>query len=195
MPLLTPGPIESSRLIVRLVTEPDLPALLEVNGDDETTRFLPYPSWHSLSDAQAWLKRMTEMQATGSALQFVLVEKQLGAAIGSCLLFRFEEGSSRAELGYVLGRAHWGRGYMREALTALIEQAFTTLHLRRLEAEVDPRNLASSRLLHSLGFAKEGLLRERWVAKGEARDVEVFGLLRHEWPGQASLTESRAAAD
>lgn len=194
MPLLVPGPIESSRLIVRLVTEPDLPALLEVNGNDETTRFLPYASWHSLSDAEAWLKRMTEMQATGTALQFVLVEKQLGAVIGSCLLFRFEETSSRAELGYVLGRAHWGRGYMREALTALIEQAFTTLHLRRLEAEVDPRNLASSRLLHTLGFAKEGLLRERWVAKGEARDVEVFGLLRHEWPGQASLTETRAAA-
>lgn len=194
MPLLVPGPIESSRLIVRLVTEPDLPALLEVNENDETTRFLPYASWHSLSDAEAWLKRMTEMQATGTALQFVLVEKQLDAVIGSCLLFRFEETSSRAELGYVLGRAHWGRGYMREALTALIEQAFTTLHLRRLEAEVDPRNLASSRLLHTLGFAKEGLLRERWVAKGEARDVEVFGLLRHEWPGQASLTETRAAA-
>jgi ribosomal-protein-alanine N-acetyltransferase len=195
MPLLAPSPIESTRLIVRLVAEPDLPSLLEVNGNEETTRFLPYPSWHSLSDAQAWLKRMTDMQAAGSALQFVLVEKQLGVAIGSCLLFRFEENSSRAELGYVLGRAHWGRGYMREALTALIDRAFTTLHLRRLEAEVDPRNLASSRLLQALGFAKEGLLRQRWVSKGEARDVEAFGLLRHEWPGQTALTEQRAAAD
>jgi RimJ/RimL family protein N-acetyltransferase len=57
--------------------------------------------------------------------------------------------------------------------------------LRRIEAEVDPRNLPSGHLLLRLGFAKEGLLRQRWFIKGEARDTEVFGLLRDEWPGSA----------
>jgi RimJ/RimL family protein N-acetyltransferase len=75
---------------------------------------------------------------------------------------------------------------MHEALSALIGDAFRTMSLRRLEAEVDPRNAASGRLLQRLGFTKEGLLRQRWITKGRPTDVEVFGLLVHEWPGGLS---------
>ena len=181
MPLAAPRPIESARLLVRPVAESDLPALLQVNGDDETTRFLPYATWKSITDAEAWYQRMAAIQASGSALQFVLAEKPTGTAIGTCLLFRFDEGSARAEIGYVLGRRHWGAGYMHEALVALLGEAFGGMGLRRLEAEVSPRNLASKRLLERLGFVKEGLLRQRWVSKGEARDVEAYALLSHEW--------------
>ncbi|MGH8795772.1 MAG: GNAT family N-acetyltransferase, partial [Caldimonas sp.] len=105
---------------MRLAAEPDLPALLEVNGSEEVTALLPYARWASMADAQAWFERMKNIQATGLALQFVVAIKSTDVAIGTCLLFRFEEGSARAELGYVLGRAHWGRGFMQEALEALI---------------------------------------------------------------------------
>jgi [ribosomal protein S5]-alanine N-acetyltransferase len=181
LPLTAPNPIESERLLVRLVAESDLPALLEVNSNEEVTTLLPYATWRSMTDAKAWLRRMEGIQATGLALQFVVVLKSTGMAIGTCLLFRFEEGSARAELGYVLGRAHWGQGFMQEALEALLGCAFGTMGLRRIEAEVDPRNRSSARLLQRLGFTKEGLLRERWVSKGETKDVEMYGLLRNEW--------------
>jgi RimJ/RimL family protein N-acetyltransferase len=179
--LAAPGPIESERLVVRLVARADLPALLEVNSNEEVTALLPYARWQSMADAEAWLKRMEGIQATGLALQFVVVSKSSGLAIGTCLLFRYEGGSARAELGYVLGRSHWGSGLMHEALQALIDSAFAGLALRRLEAEVDPRNRPSTRLLQRLGFTKEGLLRQRWVTKGEVKDVEMYGLLRDEW--------------
>jgi RimJ/RimL family protein N-acetyltransferase len=182
VPLASPNPIESERLLVRLVAESDLPALLEVNSSEEVTALLPYATWRSMADAQAWLQRMNGIQATGLARQFVVVLKSTGIAIGTCLLFRFEEGSARSELGYVLGRAHWGQGLMHEALEALIGCAFGTMGLRRLEAEVDTRNLTSARLLQRIGFTREGLLRQRWVAKGETKDVEMYGLLRSEWP-------------
>ena len=183
MPLSAPPAIESERLLVRLVVEDDLPGLLKINDDSEVTKHLPYETWQSLSDAQAWFQRMAGIQATGTALQFVVARKDSREIIGTCLLFRFEEGSARAELGYVLGRAHWGRGLMGEALDALIGCAFGTMALRRLEAEVDPRNTASLRLIQRLGFVKEGLLRHRWVTKGEAKDVEIYGLLGNEWSG------------
>jgi RimJ/RimL family protein N-acetyltransferase len=53
--------------------------------------------------------------------------------------------------------------------------------VRRLEAHVDPRNEASRGLVQRLGFTREGLLRERWVDKGEPTDIEVYGLLSREW--------------
>lgn len=78
----------------------------------------------TIMDAEAWLKRMAAIQATGTALQFVVAEKRTGRAIGTCLLFGFDEPSARAELGFVLGRAHWAKGYMTEALATLIDCAF-----------------------------------------------------------------------
>ena len=185
MPLAAPDTIDTERLQLRLVRESDLPALLEVNSSDEVTALLPYARWDSMADARAWLDRMEGIQAGGLALQFVVVSRSAGVAIGTCLLFRFEEGSARAELGYVLGRAHWGQGLMHEALVALIDCAFGAMGLRRLEAEVDTRNAASARVLRRLGFVREGLLRQRWVAKGEVKDVEMYGLLRDEWHAAA----------
>lgn len=176
-----PPPIETQRLLVRPVQEADLPDLLVVNGHDEVTRYLPYASWTCIADAQAWLERMHTARASGSALQWVVVDKARATVIGSCLLFQYDAPSARAELGYVLGRVHWGQGLMREALAGVLDCAFSTLALRRIEAEVDPRNVASGKLLKSLGFTPEGILRQRWMTKGEARDVESFGLLRPEW--------------
>jgi RimJ/RimL family protein N-acetyltransferase len=181
MPFAAPPPIDSARLRVRPVEPGDLPALAAVNGDDAVTRFLPYASWASPADGVAWFERMRGIPAGGTAIQFVVVDKAADTPIGTCLLFRLDDESARAELGYVLGRSHWGRGCMHEALVALIDAAFGPLALRRLEAQMDPRNLASGRLIRRLGFAREGLLRQRWVAKGEARDAEIFGLLRDEW--------------
>lgn len=181
MSFATPPLLESDRLILRLVEETDLPALLEVHALDEVTRFLPYATWTSLADARAWFERVSRLHGESSAMHFVIVEKQSGVALGTCLLFHFDETSARAEVGYVLGRRHWGCGYMQEALSLLFAFAFDDLSLRRLEAEVDPRNLASDRLLLRLGFTREGVLRERWVTKGEVKDANIYGLLRHEW--------------
>jgi RimJ/RimL family protein N-acetyltransferase len=182
MALERPPPIETGRLRVRLVEARDLPALFEVNGDAEVTRFLPYAKWGAPGDGNAWLKRMMDLQATGTALQFVAAEKPSDKAIGTCLLFRHDAGSARAELGFVLGRAHWGTGCMTEALTALIDTAFDAMGLRRLEAEVNPGNASSGRLLRRLGFVREGLLRQRWVSRGGVPyDVEAYGLLRDDW--------------
>jgi RimJ/RimL family protein N-acetyltransferase len=173
--------LETPRLCVRLVTGADLPALLEVNGDDAVTRFLPYESWRTMDDALAWYQRVLGRHAAGTALQYVVLDKATDRVIGSCLLFQFDEGSARAELGYVLGRESWGSGRMGEALQALVGHAFGRLGVRRLEAEVDPRNGPSLRLLERLGFVREGLLRQRWVNKGVPIDVAAYGLLRDEW--------------
>lgn len=173
-------PVHTARLTLRRVAAGDLGDLLVVNGDDAVTRFLPYATWHTAADAQAWFERMNALQAAGGTAQYVIEHRALGRVIGSCLLFRHDAGSARAELGYVLGRAHWGQGLMHEALQGLIGHAFETLGLRRLEADVNPLNGASVRLLERLGFTREGLARQRWVTKGVACDALLFGLLRGE---------------
>src|SRR5215471_5445022 len=155
MPLADLAPLASPRLTLRPVAESDLPDLLEMNGDPEVTRFLPYKTWTSLDDGVAWLKRMQGLAEGGTAQQFVVASNADGKVVGSVLVFRYDEGSKRAELGYVLGRRHWGKGLMREMLLALCRHAFGSGAIRRFEAEVDPDNAASNRLMRELGFVRE----------------------------------------
>jgi RimJ/RimL family protein N-acetyltransferase len=72
--------------------------------------------------------------------------------IGTVTLINLDLTHRRAEIGYALGRDHWGNGYIQEALQALITYAFDELNLHRLEADVDPRNAPSIRTLERLGF-------------------------------------------
>ena len=188
------GPRSTPRLVIRAVSYADLDDLFEVNGDHEVTRFLPYATWQSREDGVAWFTRMTGLVERGNARQLVVVRKDDDKVIGTLLLFGFDAGSARLELGYVLGRAHWGHGLMREALQSMCAFAFGSLGIRRLEAEVNSSNVASIRLLRSLGFVHEGTLRKRWVAKGAAYDTDMYGLLSAEWPNPAAGPRTTSAA-
>ena len=175
------APVDSQRLTLRPVTGEDLPDLFTVNGDEAVTRYLPYSAWQTPVDGSSWLARMQALAATGSAVQLVMQRRSDGRVIGTVLLFKWDEGSARIELGYVLGQAHWRQGLAREAVRAVCGQAFGALGVRRIEAEVQPDNRASQALLLALGFVHEGTLRQRWVTGQRAYDTQIYGLLAQEW--------------
>ena len=77
----------------------------------------------------------------------------------------------------------WGADVTRQALVGLIGIAFGALDLNRLEADIDPRNGPSARILERLGFRKEGYQAERWIVAGEISDTALYGLLRRNWSG------------
>src|SRR5207253_9733268 len=86
-----------------------------------------------------------------------------------------------AALTYCLNEASWGQGCATEAAGALLQWAFDTLDLNRVQAEADTRNAASARVLEKLGFVREGTLREDCVVNGEVSDSWVYGLIRRQW--------------
>lgn len=142
-----------------------------------------------MAQARQWLLNTQQDYRTRSALQLGIERTADRALVGTCSLFHFHHTSRRAEVGYALGKPFWGIGYMHEALFALIEYAFHTLDLNRLEADIDPRNKASARTLEGLGFVKEGLLRERWIVSGEVADTGFYGLLRRDWERRSDSIE------
>lgn len=183
MPLPALPPLRTARLTVRPLADADLGDLMAVNGDPEVMRFLPYATWTTPADVQAWATRMGALEVAGGTRQLVVALDEAGPVIGTVLLFKHDEGSRRVELGYTLARAHWGRGLAREALAAVLTHAFGPLGLRRVDAEVDPDNLASNALLQRLGFTHEGLLRDKYEVRGRVYGVNAWGLLAPEWGG------------
>jgi RimJ/RimL family protein N-acetyltransferase len=177
--------LDAGRLRLRQLTSGDLPALFEVFGDPEVCRYWSRPALAARADAQLLLAEIEAGFTSRTLFQWGVADRTTDAVVGTCTLTSFSHEHRRAEVGFALGRRHWGRGLMGEALGRLVEFAFETLDLRRLEGDADPRNQRSIRVLERAGFRREGLLRARYVVDGEVQDAVVYGLLRTEWSARS----------
>ena len=131
--------------------------------------------------AEGKVEEMLDGFARRESLNWLVAARRDDRAIGSCTLYRFDARHRRAEVGYALHPDWWGSGLASEAVALALDWGFHRLGLHRIEADIDPRNEASRRLLAGLGFRREGLLRQRFLIDGSASDSEVFGLLQEEW--------------
>jgi RimJ/RimL family protein N-acetyltransferase len=177
--------LDAPRVRLRWLDAGDVDALFDVFSDPDMMRYWSTPAMKDRDEAAALLTRIHDQFGTKFGYQWGVERKEDGRLMGTCTLFHVDVRNMRAELGYCLGSAYWKLGYMLEALTALIDYSFATLRLRRLEADVDPRNENSMRILEKLGFQREGLLRERWNVGDEIQDTAFLGLLAREWRGGA----------
>jgi len=173
--------IDANRVSLRWMSEADIDALFTIFSNAEVMRYWSTPAIADRKAAAVILKEVHDGFQKRAMLKWGVARRSDNALIGTVTLYNFSFDHGRAEMGYALDRAHWGRGYMHEALHSLLDFAFGVLDLRRIEADVDPRNAASIRTLERLGFMREGYLRERWQVNGEIQDALFYGLLRTDW--------------
>ena len=170
------------RLQLRWMEAADLEALFAVYSDPEVVRYWSHTEWQHRDEAHIYLEAIQRGFEHGNLFQWGIALRGDDAVIGTTTLYSIDHVQGRAELGFALARPYWGKRYAREALTILLEHAFGTLGLRRIEADVDPRNQGSLHTLEALGFRREGYLRQRWRVAGELQDSVLMGLLASEWP-------------
>jgi RimJ/RimL family protein N-acetyltransferase len=172
--------LTTARLVLRETADHDVDAVFEMESDPVAMRYWSKPPMREITEARAAVERAKGFFATGD-LRWSITRPAEDRMLGHVSLFSISEQNGRAEIGYGLARAHWGQGFMHEALTAVVDYAFGPLGLRRIEADTHPHNEASLRALERLGFAREGLLRERWQVGEEISDTALLGLLSREW--------------
>jgi [ribosomal protein S5]-alanine N-acetyltransferase len=177
--------LQAKRLLLRPLRDSDAEALFGIFSDPQVMRYWSTPPWTSLDQARSMIERDIEAMAAGEHVRLGLERTGDGALIGTCTLFALSEQCRRAEVGYAMASHAWGKAYMDEALRALLNFGFSELKLHRVEADIDPRNLASARSLERLGFRKEGHLRERWIVGDEISDTALYGLLQRDWHWRA----------
>jgi [ribosomal protein S5]-alanine N-acetyltransferase len=182
--------IDASRVSLRWMCEADIDTLYTIFSNVEVMRYWSTPAIPDRNAAAAILKEVHDGFQKRTVLKWGIARRTDDALLGTVTLYNLDLDHRRAEMGYALDRAHWGRGYMQEALHALLEFSFNVLDLHRIEADVDPRNAASIRTLERLGFQREGYLRERWQVNGEIQDALFYGLLRSDWETLGSRAKS-----
>jgi ribosomal-protein-alanine N-acetyltransferase len=113
---------------------------------------------------------------------FLICRVEDGAIVGSINLSQvFRGGFQNAYLGYYIGQRYAGRGYMTEALRLMLRYAFSQLKLHRVEANIQPGNVASIALVRRAGFVREGYSRRYLKIGGRWRDHERWALIAEEW--------------
>jgi len=153
----------------------DLDALLRHADDAQVVRGLSerFPHPYTRADGEAFL--------TGSVVDLthpVLAIEIDGEACGSIGLRPGRgERAHVAELGYWLGRRHWGQGRMTRIVAAYLDWAIPALGLLRIETSVLDSNPASARVLEKNGFVREGIRRGALRKQGRLHDLHLFGRL------------------
>jgi len=173
--------LEGASIRLRGFREADLGDFYAMHSDPVVNRYWSFPAWTDPSQARDYFASAIGGRDAGRMLCWAIAERDSDRLIGGTTLFAINREQGRAEVGYALRASHWGRGLAREALRLVLGHAFDTLMLRRIEADIDPRNAASCRLVERMGFVREGLLRGRWEVGGEVSDSALYGLLATDW--------------
>jgi RimJ/RimL family protein N-acetyltransferase len=181
MPTFSHVTLQTNRLRLRPLGPTDAPAVLRMFTNTKFMEFVASPLFGSIDEANALVARDMAAMASGERLRLGIERVEDGVLIGNCTLFKLDEESRKAEISYGLLGSALGKGYMHEALTALLTYGFSTLNLNRVHAEVDPKNVKSVASLERIGFSKEGVLRESCIFKSVVSDTAVYGLLQNEW--------------
>lgn len=183
-----PAELRTDRLVLRASE----PALAEATAAYHRRNRVAHAPWNppqpaTMFSADGQRERLAQAAASIAAGTLVgwwlFAHAEPAQAIGQVNLTQIARGPfCNAMLGYSIDSAHEGRGLMREALEAVLADAFGRLGLHRVQANVRPENARSLALLERLGFEREGLAREYLFIDGAWRDHLMTARRAPGWP-------------
>jgi ribosomal-protein-alanine N-acetyltransferase len=186
LPVLTGGCVT-----LRELRPSDAASLFALLTTEEVARFIsPPPSTvEGFEKFIAWTHRQ---RTAGTYTCFAVTLKGFNTAIGIFQIRGSEAGFDTAEWGFAMGSAFWGTGVFREGAEMILEFAFDTLHVRRLEARAAVQNGRGNGALKKLGAVQEAVLRRSFVKNGRTFDQVLFAILEDDWrAARETTTRSR----
>jgi ribosomal-protein-alanine N-acetyltransferase len=152
----------------------------EYAADPQVTEFMPWGPNNEQATKDFLRTTIDEgKEKPRSNFQFAIIVSD--RLIGGCGLRIVHHQFKTAEIGYTLGRSHWGKGYAVAAVQLLFHIAFKDLSLHRVCATCDALNLRSERVMQKVGMRKEGhFLKDRFI-KDRWRDTCMYSILENEW--------------
>ncbi|QOS81890.1 GNAT family N-acetyltransferase [Paenibacillus sp. JNUCC31] len=169
--------LHTERLHLRKMKESDSPSLFTIWSDPDITKFMNVSSFTDVEQAKEMIHLLDDLSRDRKAIRFSIIKKESNEIIGSCGYNSLDFDNLKAEIGYDMAKSSWGRGYASEAVSTLVDHAFSSLKLNRVEAKVDPENVNSIRLLQKLCFTFEGTFREYEGVEGKFNDLHMYSKL------------------
>jgi len=173
--------LETERLILRQIKSADTEIYYKMRMDPEIMRYMDTPFPQSIDEVREKIHKEIESFKNKQSIYWVLELKESGEFIGGAGFWRLIKEHYRAEIGYQLFPQYWRNGYSYEALQAIIKFGFEKMELHSIEANTNPENIASIKLLQKIGFQQEAYFKENFYFNGKFLDSAIFSLLITTW--------------
>lgn len=174
--------IQTERLNIQHLTLSDLTDFHLYRSNPEVTKYQGFDAM-TIEQAENFINENSEKNfgKAGEWIQYGIEKRETGKLIGDCAI-KLDEGDKRmGEIGITISPAEQKKGYARETLNALLNFLFSIEGFHRVTETVDAENIASIRLLESLGFRKEGHFIENIFFKGKWGSEYQYAMLKKEW--------------
>lgn len=175
----SPFPIlQTNNLILRQIHLDDAKEVFELRSNPETMKFIPRPLAETIEDAQKFITDCNAGIEKNEYINWAIAQKEDNKLIGMIGFFRMQPDNFRGEIGYILNPNFHGKGIMKEASDEAIKFGFEKMNFHSIEAVIDPKNVASEKLLQKLNFEKEAHFKENFFYKNEFLDTVIYSLLK-----------------
>jgi len=165
---------------LREVRLSDAASLYELLTTEEVSRFISPPPT-TVEGFERFIQWTHGERAAGRYICFAVVPQGLDTAIGLFQIRQLEPGFGTAEWGFALGSPFWGTGVFMDAARLMVEFAFESVGVHRLEARAAVQNSRGNCALAKIGAVKEGVLRKSFLRNGEYLDQALWSMVRDDW--------------
>jgi len=174
-----PEIIETPRLTLRPPVMTDAEAIFTGYAQDaEVAKYMIWRLHENVEETRDFVRRCALAWEDGSAYPWIITLKEDGRLIG---MIESRVKGFGMNIGYVLARVHWGRGYMPEAARSVVDWGLSQDGVFRVWALCDVDNLASARVMEKIGMRREGVLRRCIIhpnVSDEPRDVYCYSIVK-----------------
>ncbi len=172
--------IITQRLLLRRISIDDAGEILMLRSNEEVMKYVDRKRASGIEEAQALINTMNETVDTNNGIMWAIaLKEQPTKLIGYIGFWRLIKQNYRAEIGYMLNPKFWKMGIMKEALLRVIDFGFDEMKLHSIEADINPDNEASAKILESTGFIKEAYFKEDFFFEGTFRDTVIYSRLKN----------------
>lgn len=168
----------SERLMLRKLNPSDNVQIFGLRSDSNMMKYLDQPLMQNIDEADDLIQKVTTDLVANVGITWGITLKDEDELVGTIGFWKMYPEHARAEIGYTLHTDFQGRGLMQEALSTVIHFGFAELQLHSIEANVNPGNEASIKLLEKNGFLREGYFRENYFFDGKFIDTAIYSLIR-----------------
>jgi ribosomal-protein-alanine N-acetyltransferase len=173
--------ITTARLLLRKFSLADVPAMFALRSNTQVLEFLGREPLKNLDEATALVTTILKNLEDNNGIMWgICLQENKIQLIGSIGFWQIEKENYRAEIGYMLHPQYWNKGFMQEAIKAVVAFGFTQMKLNSVKASINPRNAASAALLEKTGFIREAYFKEDYYFRGEFFDSAVYGILNNQ---------------
>jgi ribosomal-protein-alanine N-acetyltransferase len=170
--------LETDRLILREINLKDVNEIYAVRSDKEAMKYFGHNVYTSVAEAEDMIRVVIDGFKNKEGIRWGITLKDSDKLIGSAGIWRLLKQHHRGEIGYDLLPKYWKQGIMFEALSEIIKFGFDKMNLHSIEANLDPDNIASVKLLEKSGFEKEGHLKDSFYLNGVFTDTGIYSLIK-----------------